>query len=82
MICTIDRLENVMRGEIPVYFKLGLIKDIKKIVKKFILLCQIPIANCGDGVSVNVKTGRAGAELHVLLCPDFHCSAHSADGSF
>ena len=79
MICTIDRLENVMRGEIPVYFKRGVIKDIKKIVKKFILLCQIPIANCGDGVSFNVKATRAGAELYVLLCPDFHCSAHSVD---
>ena len=65
---------------VPVYFKLGVIKDIKKNVKKFILLCQISIANCGYGVSVNVKAARAGAELYVLLCPDFHCSAHSVDG--
>ena len=41
MICTIDGFENVIRGEVPVYFKLGVIKEINKNRKKFILLCQI-----------------------------------------
>ena len=40
---------------------------------------RLPIANCGDGVSVNVKAARVGAELYGLLCPDFCCSAHSVD---
>ena len=39
---------------------------------------RLPIANCGDGVSV--KAARVGAELYGLLCPDFHCSAHSVHG--
>ena len=41
---------------------------------------RLPIANCGDGVSVNVKAARVGDELYGLLCPDFRCSAHSVDG--
>ena len=34
MICTIDGFENVIRGEIPVYFKLGVIKEINKNCKE------------------------------------------------
>ena len=41
---------------------------------------RLPIANCGDGISVNVKAARVGAKLYGLLCPDFCCSAHSTDG--
>ena len=44
------------------------------------MLDRLPIANCGDGVSVNVKAARVGAELYGLLCPHFRCSAHSVDG--
>ena len=40
----------------------------------------LPIANCGDGVSANVKAARVGAELYGLLCPHFRCFAYSVDG--
>ena len=82
MIRTIDGFENEIRGEIPVYFKLGVIKEINKNRKGIHIAMsdRLPIANCGDGVSVNVKAVRVGAELHGLLCPDFRCSAHSVDG--
>ena len=81
MIRTIDGFENVIRGEIPVYFKLGVIKEINKNCKEIHIAMsdRLPIANCGNGVSVNVKAARIGTELYGLLCPDFHCSAHSAD---
>ena len=82
MIRTIDGFENVIQGEIPVYFKLGVIKEIDKNCKEIHIAMsdRLPIANCGDGVSVNVKAARVGAELYGLLCPDFRCSAHSVDG--
>ena len=81
MIRTIDGFENVIRGEIPVYFKLGVIKEVNKNHKEIHIAMsdRLPIANCGDGASVNVKAARVGAELYGLLCPDF-CSAHSVDG--
>ena len=41
---------------------------------------RLPIANCGDGVSVNVKAARVGAQLYGLLTPEFCCSSHSVDG--
>ena len=79
MIRTIDGFENVIRGEIPVYFKLGVIKEINKNRKEIHIAMsdRLPIANCEYGVSVNVKAARVGAELYGLLCPDFCCSAHS-----
>ena len=82
MICTIDGFENVIRGEIPAYFKLGVIKEINKNRKEIHIAMsdRLPITNCGDSVSVNVKAARVGAELYGLLCPDFCCSAHSVDG--
>ena len=82
MIRTIDGFENVIRVEIPVYFKLGVIKEINRNCKEIHIAMsdRLPIANCGDGVSVNVKAARVGAELYGLLCPDFRCSAHSVDG--
>ena len=81
MIRTIDGFENVIRGEILVYFKLGVIKEINKNCKEIHIAMsdRLPIANCEDGVSVNVKAARVGAELYGLLCPDFCCSAHSVD---
>ena len=82
MIGIIDGFENVIRGEIPVYFKLGVIKEINKNCKEIPIAMsdRLPIANCGDGVSVNVKAARVGAQLYGLLCLDFRCSAHSVDG--
>ena len=82
MIRTIDGFENVIRGEIPVYLKLGVIKEINKNRKEIHIAMsdRLHIANCGDGVSVNVKAARVGAELYGLLCPDFRCSAHSVNG--
>ena len=82
MICTIHGFENVIRGEIPAYFKLGVIKEINKNRKEIHIAMsdRLPIPNCGDSVSVNVKAARVGAELYGLLCPDFCCSAHSVDG--
>ena len=81
IIRTIDGFENVIRGEIPVYFKLGVIKEINKNCKEIHIAMsdRLRIANCWDGVSVNAKAARVGAELYGLLCPDF-CSAHSVDG--
>ena len=54
---TIDGFENVIRGEIPVYFKPRAIKEINKNRKEIHIAMsdRLPIANCGDGVSVNVK---------------------------
>ena len=79
MLRTIDEFENVIRGEMPAYFKLGVIKEINKNCKEIHIAMsdRLHIANCGDGISVNVKAARVGAELYGLLCPDFHCSAHS-----
>ena len=81
-IRTIDEFENVIEGKISVYFKLGVIKEINKNRKEIHIAIsdRLPISNCGDGVSVNVKAARVGAELYGLLCPDFRCSAHSFDG--
>ena len=42
---------------------------------------NLPIGNCGDGVSVNNKAARLMRELYGLNSPDFRCSAHAADGS-
>ena len=82
IICTIDGFENVIKGEIPVYFKLGVIIEINKNRKEIHIAMsdRLPITNCMDGVSVNVKAARVGAELYGLLYPDFRCSAHSVDG--
>ena len=82
IIQTIDWFENVIKGEIPVYFKLGVIKEINKNRKEILIAMsdRLPITNCGDGVSATVKAARVGAELYGLLYPDFRCSAHSVDG--
>ena len=65
MIRTIDGLENVIRGEIPVYFKLGVIKEISKNRKEIHIAMpdRLPITNRGDRISVNIKSARVGAEL-------------------
>ena len=82
MINTFNGFENVNVDEKPVYFKLGVIKEIITDSNEIHISMsdRLPIANCGDGVSVNIKVARVGAELYGLLCPDFDCSSHSVDG--
>ena len=62
MIRTIDGFEKVIRDEILVYFRLGVIKEINKNRKEIHIAISdtLPIANCGDGVSFNVKAARVG----------------------
>ena len=42
---------------------------------------RFPIANIGDGVSVNVKAAQVLQDLFGFMSPDFWCSAHAASGS-
>ena len=53
----IDGFEDVIRGEIPVYFKLGVIKEINKNRKEIHIAMsdRLLITNCGDGVSLMLR---------------------------
>ena len=42
---------------------------------------RFPVANIGDGVSVNVKAAQVLQELFGFIPSDFLCSAHAVSGS-
>ena len=42
---------------------------------------NLPVGNCGDGVSKNSKAIGLMNELYGINAPDFRCSAHAAYGS-
>ena len=41
---------------------------------------NMPIANTGDGVSVNIKAARVLRELYGIKSPDFRCAFHISGG--
>ena len=79
-IRTKDCFLDISNNDIPAYFKLGTIQNVDDKEIHIVMLQRLPIANCGDGMSVNVKAARVGVQLHGLLTPEFRCSSHSVDG--
>lgn len=71
-------LENC--ADIPVYFKLGKLQSVQSKEIHIEMSDRLPIANCGDGVGVNVKASRVGSQLYGLPTPALRCAAHSVDG--
>ena len=67
----------------PNYFKLGKIihVDNDEMVIEIELAENLPVANTGDGVSVNVKAARILLQLYSFNSPDFRCSTHIAGGT-
>ena len=68
---------------VPDYFKLGPILTVDpddKIIE-IQLSENLPVANAGDGVSVNIKAARVLLQLYGFNSPDFRCAAHIASGS-
>ena len=66
----------------PTYLKLEISKRVSVEDKEIQLSMSktLPVGNCGDGVSVNIKTGRVVKELYGIESPGFRCVAHDADG--
>ena len=75
--------ENVITELPPGYFKLGKVKyvDVESKTIHNDMYKNLPVGNCGDGVSVNGKVARLLAELYGMFCSDFKCSAHVVDGT-
>ena len=73
---------DVTPSEIPVYFKLGELTDVKVESAEIHILMsdRLPIANCGDGVAVYLKATRVGAKLCGFICCDYRCSSYSIVG--
>ena len=67
----------------PQYFKLGLLKDVdeEKKVIKIQVSDKAPIANCGDGVTVNTKGARDVRNLYGLETPDYRCAELISSGT-
>ena len=42
---------------------------------------NLPVGNCGDGVTINSKTTGLMNELYGINALDFQCLAHAVDGS-
>ena len=60
------------------YFKLGKLEQYDEEKKEIIIRADsnLPIANTGDGVAVNIKASRILREVYGLVSPDFRCAAH------
>ena len=67
----------------PSYFKIGELVNVdhsEKVVH-IAVSNRFPVANIGDGVSVNVKAARVLRDLFGFMSPDFQYSAHDTSGS-
>ena len=64
----------------PTFFKLGVLLTCTDTEIHLLMSDNLPIANIGDGVGVNIKAARVMAVLYGLLTPDYRCFAHSIDG--
>ena len=67
----------------PSYFKIGELVNVdhSERVVHIAVSNRNPVANIGDGVSVNVKAARVLRDLFGFMSPDFQYSAHDASGS-
>ena len=72
--------EDVLSADIPVYFKVSVVEKVDNGEIHLTMSDRLPIANCGDGVSVNIKAARVLVEQYGFMCPDFRCSSHTVDG--
>ena len=86
VISMLDELEekgdDTIRPTPPLYLKLGKILhiDVAKQEIHVELHKNMPIANTGDGVGVNIKAVCVLQELYGIKAPGFRCAAHVASG--
>ena len=71
------------RPSTPTYFKLGAIKRVSVEDKEIHLSMSktLPVGNCGNGVSVNIKAARVMKELYGIESLGFRCAAYAAHSS-
>lgn len=60
-------------ADVPQYFKLGNLECVNNNKIHIKMSERLPIANCGDGVGVNVKAARVGSQLYDLSPSSLRC---------
>ena len=90
--CGFNQVHDVLSGVVdraelqpcPQYFKMTKLEHLdndEKTIKLIAVMPSIPVGNCGDGVSTNLKAGRIISEEMGWPIPSNRCSSHSCDGT-
>ena len=90
--CGFNQVHDVLSGVVdraelqpcPQYFKMTKLEHLtseEKTIKLIAVMPSIPVANCGDGVSTNLKAGRIISEDMGWPISSNRCASHSCDGT-